>query len=226
LVALSGQTTFLVGGLILLGLTERNRPILCGALFALAACIKPQLLVLLPFALAAEGRWRTFIATALVGAALLSLSALIWGGGLWLDWIKAASGFEALMLSDPSLTRIGITPHMALIRNGLNGNWSLALIPVVSVGTWLMFRRTTRLAARLVMLVGGALLISPYVAKYDLALLAPAMVLLLREENGFPVKFAAAVLFAFAVPVFASFALIAPFVALAYKPVRAKQYAI
>ena len=62
--AFCGQVTFLLGALVMTGLVvNKERPITAGVLFGLAAAVKPQLLMLLPLALIAEGRWRTIIAT-------------------------------------------------------------------------------------------------------------------------------------------------------------------
>src|SRR5258708_1466947 len=57
LILFCGQITLLIGGLVIGGLVLLpRRPVLAGVLFGMAAAVKPQLLVLVPVALLAEGR--------------------------------------------------------------------------------------------------------------------------------------------------------------------------
>lgn len=83
-----GQPTLLLGGLILLGLTFRDRPFAAGLLFAVAATLKPQLLLLLAPAVAAylarlqDARWPLYALAATVYAidaafGVLSLAAAL-----------------------------------------------------------------------------------------------------------------------------------------------------
>jgi len=83
---LAGQNGYysaglLAGGLMLL----ERRPIFAGVCFGCLA-YKPQLAVLLPFALAAGGRWRAFAATAATVAVLLVASVALFGTAAWLNF--------------------------------------------------------------------------------------------------------------------------------------------
>ena len=170
-----GQTTFLLGALVLGGLIlAERRPAAAGLAFGIAAAIKPQGLVLLPIALIAQGRWRTLAWTAASGLALCLASAAIWGLQPWRDWIAALPRFQAVVMANPGLVRNALTPYAALAQRGAPAAWAFALAPLAALWVWLAFRRGGDIADRLIALVGGGLLISPYAMNYEMALLAPA----------------------------------------------------
>lgn len=204
LVAVCGQVTFLIGGLVLAGLALRDRRILAGVLFGVAAAIKPQLLVLLPFALLAEARWRTAAATGATGLALCAASAGIWGLQPWLDWIGALGRFRHVIFDNPALVADAVTPYAFLQTQGLDGALAFLLAPAAAAWVWLTFRRTPHLPDRLIALLGGALLVSPYAMNYELALFAPAVAVYLARtgRRAWPVYALASVAW-FAAPPFA-----------------------
>lgn len=186
LVALVGQMTFLIGGLVMAGLSFRRRPWLAGALFAVAGMIKPQMLVLLPLALAVGRDWRTFLATG-IAALLIGLASLATGAS-WIDWFEALPRFADLIARDQSLLDTTMTPFVWL------GPASYLLtIPVALAGVWLAFR-CEGLAERALALLGGALLVSPYAMNYEIALLVPA-VLALKKPFFYSLPFWLAIFF-------------------------------
>lgn len=176
LVALCGQITFLIGGLVLAGLALKDRPVLAGVLFGVAAAVKPQLLVFVPVALAAEGRWRTTLAAGVTGAALCAAAAAIWGLDLWWEWLAAVQRFQTeVILTHRGLVEDGITPASQLALRGVSTHWSLLLTPFSLWLVWTTFRRTQALPDRLIAIFAAPLLISPYAMNYEAALLAPAV---------------------------------------------------
>lgn len=176
LAAYCGQTTLLMGGLAIGGLClERTRPIAAGLLFGAAAAVKPQIVVLIPIALAAEGRWRTLaVAGATVGG-LAALSVALWGAAPWLAWVSALQRFQGVIFDDVHMVRAAITPYAALRLLGVNAAWAFLLPPVAAAAVWLTFRRTQDIAARSLAIFVGALCVSPYAMNYEAALLAPAV---------------------------------------------------
>lgn len=172
--AFCGQATFLLGGLVMAGLELTASPILAGVLFGAAAAVKPQLLMLLPLALIAEGRWRTIVATGVTGLLLCALSAAVWGLQPWFEWLDALPRFEQLVSHARLLVANAITPYAALTYWRQNGSWALLLTPPALLWVWLTFRRGAPLCDKLIALFGGAFLISPYAMNYELALFAPA----------------------------------------------------
>ena len=197
LVVAGGQVTFLVGGLVVAGLTLRDRRILAGVLFGIAAAVKPQLLVLAPIALAADRRWRTILAAGATAGLLCLASAAVWGAAPWMDWLGALPKFQHLVLADPGLVRTMVTPYSALVRSGFNGAWAYLLIPPVVAAVWFTFRRTRRVPERILALFGGGLLIVPYAMDYEIALLAPAVAAFLARtaDRRWPAYLAAAIIF-------------------------------
>ncbi|HWE45582.1 MAG TPA: glycosyltransferase family 87 protein [Caulobacteraceae bacterium] len=181
LVAYCGQVTFLMGGLVLAGLSLRNRPILAGVLFGIAASIKPQFMVLVPIALLAEGRWRTLFAAGLTGLALCGAATLVWGPQIWLDWLAALSRFNALIFHDRALTATAITPYAALVSLGYKGAWAFLLAPFAVALVWFGFRRTRDLPDRSLLLFGATVLVTPYAMNYELALFAPGVAVYLSR---------------------------------------------
>jgi alpha-1,2-mannosyltransferase len=78
-------TAALFGGATLL---VDRRPLLAGMLFG-ALCFKPQFGLLVPIALIAGGRWRSFTAAAATVAALVTLSLALFGWQSWHDFFIA-----------------------------------------------------------------------------------------------------------------------------------------
>lgn len=167
LVALAGQLTFLMGALVMGAVMLRERPWLSGLLFGLAGAIKPPLLVLLPFALMVEGNWRAIIATGATAAACAALSLMF--GASWTSWIAALPTFSELVKNDPGLMATTMTPYAQW------GAASLILtVPMALAAIWFSFRRGDS-AQRVLALLGGALLVSPYAMNYQIALIIPAL---------------------------------------------------
>lgn len=175
--AFSGQFSLLILALILFALASlRERPALAGVALGVAAALKPQLLVLAPFALVAGRHWRVIFHAVVAGSALCVLATLVFGADIWLRWLDAMPRFHALIVGSAPLLRNSLSPAAAAIGRGINPAWVmlgalLITVPAVVV----QFRRSNDLALQLVALLGGALLLSPYAMNYELAGLAPVL---------------------------------------------------
>jgi hypothetical protein len=176
-----GQVTLIMGGLVLAGLTLRDRPVVAGVLFGIAAAIKPQIMVLAPIALLADGRWRTLVAAGLTGFLLCLAATLAWGLQIWPQWLAAIARFHTLIFHDVALTANGITPYAALVSAGYTGAWAFLLAPFALALVWFGFRRTRDVADRSLLLFGATLLLTPYALYYELALFAPGVVVYLSR---------------------------------------------
>jgi len=199
MIAYCGQATFLVGGLVAGALTLRSRPLVAGALFGIAAAIKPQMLLLLLLALLADRQWRTILAVALTGAVLCLASAVVWGVGYWRMWVEAMPRFHSeVILANPELMADTITPYAMLVQNGLPGAWAFLLAPVAMALVWLTFRGTAEVADRLIVLFAAALMVSPYAMHYEAALLLPAVAVYMARTGDrlWPLYVATACLYA------------------------------
>src|SRR3546814_4826722 len=78
-----GQNGFLTGALLIGGLRLLGpKPILAGICFGLLT-VKPQLGILLPFALLASRQWTAIVVASVTAALLVGASALLFG---WESW--------------------------------------------------------------------------------------------------------------------------------------------
>ena len=82
----------LVGGVALLD----RRPLASGALLG-ALIVKPHLALLVPFWLAAGGRWRAFAAAAASAAGLLALSWAVFGSATMAGYVSSLQASAAIM---------------------------------------------------------------------------------------------------------------------------------
>jgi len=160
----SGQSSTLLGAAAVAGFVLLDRrPALAGALLAVAACIKPQAMVLAPLVL--WGRWRTMGSATATGLALVAASC-VFGPELWLQWPRAIAAFQSVM---PSLERVNPS---ALLNTPA---WA---VPVALFGVWLAWTQKNLFG-----LIMGAVCISPYAHDYDLAPLAPVALVWVTERK-------------------------------------------
>jgi len=170
-----GQMPFIMGGLVIGALTLKDRPNLAGVMLGIAACLKPQFVLLAPLAFLAEGRLRTLVVAGLTGVVVCSAAAMVWGPGIWFDWLAALPRFKELVTTNHGLLFTGATPYAWLTSSGYNGAWAYLLIPAAIGMVWFTFANATEMPDRLLALFGGILLISPYAMNYEYVLLAPAV---------------------------------------------------
>jgi alpha-1,2-mannosyltransferase len=181
-----GQNGFLTTGLLTLGLALlAERPLLAGLCFGSLA-LKPQLGLLLPFALAAGGRWKSFLAAAITVVALILISATLFGIDNWQAFLSTAQfsrraileqdgvGYEK-MISVFAGLRLWHAP--LILAYGLQALASVALV-ILTIRLW---RGTGSLRLKAAMLPLAALLATPFALDYDLMLLAPALALVGAE---------------------------------------------
>jgi hypothetical protein len=181
-----GQNGFLTAALLggALHWLDR-RPWLAGVLIGLLA-YKPQFGVLIPVALLAGGRWNTIGAAAATVAALVAVSFVTLGGGVWhafadsmtftqtvvleqggIGWEKVQSVFSAMRMWDA-----GVHSAYAI-------QIALALMLAASLA-WL-WQSNAVFELKASALATASLLATPYVLDYDLVVLAVAIVFFVRH---------------------------------------------
>jgi hypothetical protein len=185
-----GQNGFLSAALFGFGfLLLERRPILAGVLLG-ALVFKPQLAVLIPFALGLSGRWRAFIAAAASAALLTGLSWAAFGTATW------AGFFNGLTLAQETLSAGFVEPakmvslYAAARLLHAPPEAALALQVVAAIAAVALLAKTARQMDTLMLAaltVTATLLATPFALDYDLTLLAiPLAVLLGRGlETGF-----------------------------------------
>lgn len=170
----------LVGGVALVD----KRPLAGGALLG-ALIIKPHLALLVPFWLAAGGRWRAFLAAGASALGLLALAWAVFGSATMLAYTTSWDASAAIMASDDpefylrmatfySQLRLFMAPPLALAFNVV---LALALITMVV----LAWRRSADPLATGALMLAGTALASPYLFNYDLPFLILPLLWLVRE---------------------------------------------
>jgi hypothetical protein len=177
-----GQNGFLSAALFALALTLlESRPWLAGIAFGLVA-YKPQLALLIPFALAAGGRWRAFLAAATTVAALVALTSLLYGPDCWREFFAATQGSRQMILDQGRVgyeKMVSVFAWMRLWKAPLTLAYLVqaAVALAVLVETVRIWRTNADPRLKGAALCLGALLATPFALDYDLMLLAPAVAL-------------------------------------------------
>ena len=162
-----GQSVLLVAAAFIFGVLQlERRPRLAGALIAVAACIKPQLMVLSPLLLL--GHWRAMRA-AIVTGLLLVIASLSFGPRHWIEWLAQMPSFVQIVQGMAAAHKF---PMVSL----LSPNLPLAAKLIV-IGAGLAFalwcaRRSP--AEQIIGVICGSLCLTPYDARPDLVALAPS----------------------------------------------------
>jgi hypothetical protein len=158
-----GQSVLFAGAALIAGAAQlERRPQLAGTLIAVAACIKPQLMILSPLLLI--GRWPALRAAIATGA-LLAAASLVFGPGHWVAWLQALPRFQVMVRQMPLKFINPLDPRLGLAAK--------AVVMAGGIGFALWCARRTP-AERLVGVVAGSLCCSLYAVRPDLALFAPS----------------------------------------------------
>ncbi len=179
---LSGQNGFLSAALLLGGiLLIDRRPIVAGILFGLLT-FKPQLGIVLPFALLALGAWRTIAAAAVATLALVTMSIAFFGIDAWRSYFAVTGVYQfELMESFYGFYTAMMMSVLAAGRTlGFSYTASFIVQAVVSlaalVGACWAVRQTADAQKRAFVLVIASLLITPYSFNYDFTALSAILV--------------------------------------------------
>lgn len=179
------QTGLLTGALLVGGVALLDkRPLTAGALLG-ALIVKPHLALLIPFWLAAGGRWRAFIAAGVSATGLLALAWAVFGSETMLAYSTSWQASAAIMAGDSadfylrmatpySQLRLFMPPEVAL---GIN----IALAACLIALTALAWRRSADPLATGALMLAGTALASPYLFNYDLPFLILPVLWLVRE---------------------------------------------
>jgi multidrug transporter EmrE-like cation transporter len=179
----AGETGFFTASLLLAGFgLLPSRPILAGFAFGLMT-LKPQLGLLIPFALVARQDYRAMLTAGAAALSLIAVSCAVFPAGLWASWLHQMPIDQAQYLAAgrhlrlnegvtlaANLTRIGFTPGLAWV---LQGAGSLAGAAAV----FFAFARAPYPLAVAALFTGAGLL-APHAYVYDTIPLAAAMLLL------------------------------------------------
>ena len=177
----------LVGGVALLD----RRPLMAGALLG-ALIVKPHLALLVPFWLAAGGRWRAFAAAAASAAGLLLLSWLAFGTNAMIGYVNSWQASAAIMRAADADFLLRMATPYAQVRLFAGETAALAVSGVIALAMLALVALSARRFGGDAM-AGGALMLaatalaSPYLFNYDLPFLVLPILWLVREglRDGF-----------------------------------------
>jgi alpha-1,2-mannosyltransferase len=172
------------------------RPVLAGICIGLLA-IKPQMGLLIPFALLASGQWRVVAAAATTVLSLIVLSTIWLGADIWTDYFRMSLLFGHFIGSGYNGIRpLAIGPYVSLWAAGMPaavaGFFQVAVsVAVVTViiqafSRWKankkdLGKEDSRLDLRWGLMAAGTLLTTPYSLSYDTPLLMLSIVPLLAR---------------------------------------------
>jgi hypothetical protein len=179
-----GQNGFLTAALFAAALALLDtRPWLAGLCFGLVA-FKPQFGVLIPFVLAVDGRWRSFLAAAATVLALAALSASLFGVQIWPGFFSAASQARQVILEANGVgynKMISVFSWLRLWHLPLTVAYAGQVIVAILVisASLRLWRADADRRLKGAALCVGTLLSTPFALDYDLMILAPAILLII-----------------------------------------------
>lgn len=180
-----GQNGLLTAALLGLGLLLiPSRPILAGAALGILS-YKPHFGLLIPFALAAAGYWRSFAAAAVTAVLFALASLILLGADTWIAALDGMSRFSEFMLytyKTPerlqsvfgALRALGVPVSPAL---AIQAVLTLALIATVV----LVWRSTAPFKLKAALLAAATVMPTPYLFIYDLTVLTIAQAFILAH---------------------------------------------
>ena len=166
-----------------------TRAVLAGLCIGLVA-VKPQTGLLLPFALAAQGRWRSFSSAAATVVALVLLSTAWLGADVWSKYLAITHLFSSLIAGGyGTIHLLVLGPYVSLVGVGVPAGFALAVQLACSLTALaainLAFRvrncADERQDLRFAMLALGMLVATPYSLTYDTPVLVLVIVPILAR---------------------------------------------
>jgi hypothetical protein len=187
---ISGQSSLLTTAALLTVFASLDRrPVLAGVLIGLLT-VKPQLVILFPFALIASRRWRVFSAAAVTALALVAVSIAIGGTAGWHDYVVKALPLQREVLQDASGIAMPFHPTVFMNIRGVTGNsvgeiiqLAFSLAAVIAISAAFRFRGSADPRKLQALFFAGTVSASPYMGAYDLLPLTFTAVALIAEER-------------------------------------------
>ena len=183
---LVGQTTilWLAGLMAALAALRAEKPLLAGIFIGLLT-LKPQLGLLIPFALIAAGQWRAILSAAVTTLLLAAIPTVLFGTAYWPEMLAMMREHGDTVRNAIADLNLMISAYAALVYLGLAEATALAaqwvLTALCAAAVFLTWRRpSTSFELRAATLLCAIPLASPYLWHYESALLAPAALFLAR----------------------------------------------
>ncbi len=180
----TGQNGFLtavllIGGIRLLG----KHSILAGVLFGILT-VKPQLGILVPFALVAAREWKAIISASLTAVTLIGLSVVFFGIESWKSYFELVVPVQSSIVNEGRGVFLTMMPsaYVGLRLLGFDQDVraivQVFLLIVAVIGVAWTFARSQDWVLRLAVLAVGTIVASPYAFNYDMTAVSLAVALL------------------------------------------------
>jgi hypothetical protein len=176
-------TAALIGGALL---NLESAPVLAGCLIGLLT-FKPHFGLLFPLVLLAGWHWRAIGAAAVTAFAMAAASYVAFGPETWGAFIHALPVTSQAALTEGRAEFAKLQTLYALVRT-MGGGESLAwtlhglFAAAIAGGVVMLWRSRVSFDIKAAALSAGALLVTPYLFMYDLAVLAIPMGFLIRAS--------------------------------------------
>jgi alpha-1,2-mannosyltransferase len=187
-----GQAGLLLAGLFVGGFRcYATMPRRAGVLFGLLS-VKPQIAVIIPIILIAQGRWLVLAYAALTALALLWLSVALFGVSPWLAYMGQTLEFQTQFLALEHgrglAVALLITPYSFLRALELAKLEAIAVHGAISLavvmGVIATVRRGISAAETALVATLASMILSPYCLAYDLVIPTAALYWYLSERTG------------------------------------------
>jgi hypothetical protein len=177
LAGLNGQTTLVMAALLASAAGLQHRRVVSGVLYGLAACLKPQIGILIPVFLVAASEWRTILVAVVTALVLAGTAVAIYGVHAWTDWANSLPAF--VVANDAAWADRYLS---------LPGAWRVVAL---ALGASMAFvaGRKGQASEGLLICIGAALLGSLHAMDYDQAVLAPFAVAAARRTGVLGIAF-------------------------------------
>lgn len=188
-----GQNGFLTAALLICGLRLLGpKPIAAGILFGILT-VKPQLGLLLPFALLAARQWTAILSAGVTTVLMVGLSMAIFGWESWQAYIEQVIPHQAAIMNERHGVFLAMMPSAymglrllevePLLRSAIHG----IFVVIALAGVVWAFARSQDAELKFGVLAVGTFLASPYGFNYDMTTvsLAVALVALRGLRHGF-----------------------------------------
>lgn len=161
-----------------------RRPIASGFCLAFLS-VKPQFACALGLMLLGAGFWRCLVAGALATVLLVALSVCVFGIDVWAQFITVTMPMQSAFVTafNARMIQTSVTAYFAARYSGLPAAAAWTIQAGVSLfALWAgiaALRRGIRTPGAPAVVILAALVMQPYASHYDVAIAAPALVLML-----------------------------------------------
>lgn len=187
-----GQNGLLVAALFIGGLRlVKSRPILAGILIGCLA-FKPTLAILLPIALLVERCWLTIVSAAITVLVLSMLPVLIWGLGIWQDYLQLAVPYQQLLLEHGTglAQLMKVTGFMSISLLGFDSSTAYQVqiaFALIALGLTTNYALRRRLKGGfdgldITIIATTTLVMLPYSHFYDMTLITGGLLLICKDN--------------------------------------------